>query len=72
MTKKSISLLVFALVFSSLSGCSSRAWYEGFREVERQHCYEIESPSERQECLDKLTETSYDQYEKEREESKKD
>ena len=38
--------------------------------MERQNCYKIESPTERQECLNKVDETSYDQYQKERERSK--
>jgi hypothetical protein len=38
--------------------------------MEREKCNKIESPTERQECLDKVNETSYDQYQREREESK--
>jgi len=67
MVKKFHILLFFWLVFVTFPGCSSRSWFEGFREMERQNCYKMESPAERQECLDRLDETSYDQYQKERE-----
>lgn len=69
MKKEFHIILLLAFVFLFISGCSSRAWYESFREIERQNCYELESPSERQECLDRLDETSYDQYEKDRKEN---
>jgi hypothetical protein len=67
MKKMFLANLLLAYVFMSFSGCSYRAWYEGFREAERQNCYKIESAAERQECLDRVDETSYDQYQKERE-----
>jgi len=70
MTKGFLALIFFAYVFISFSGCSYRAWYDGLREAECQNCYKIESPTERQECLDKVNKTSYDQYQKERERSK--
>jgi len=69
---KRFSILLFvAFIFMTFSGCSSRAFYESLREIERQNCYELESMSERQECLDRVDETSYDQYQKEREEAQK-
>lgn len=71
MTTRSLALLLFVSVLVAGPGCSSRSWYEGFREMERQNCYELESPSERQACLERVDETSYGQYEKEREASKR-
>ena len=71
MTKRFLTLLFLAYAFIAFSGCSSRAWYESFRVIERQHCYEFESSSERQECLERVDETSYDQYKKDREESER-
>jgi len=71
MKKKLLALIFLAYIFIYFSGCSYRAWYEGFRETERQNCYKIENSIERQECLDKVEETSYDQYQKEREKANK-
>lgn len=65
------TLLLVAFVFLTFPGCSSRPWFEGLREMERQNCYRMESSAERQECLDRVDETSYDQYQKERERSQK-
>ena len=70
MAKKFCALILLGYVFICFPGCSYRAWYEGLHEIERQNCYKIESPTERQECLDRIDETSYDQYEKDREQSK--
>lgn len=53
-----------------LSGCSSRSWYEGFRETERRNCYNIENPIERQRCLDRVDGMSYDHYQEERDRDK--
>jgi hypothetical protein len=62
--------LFYVYVSMGLAGCTPRSWFEGLRETERQNCYKIMSPTERQECLDKLDE-SYGQYQHEREEAKK-
>ncbi len=69
--KRYSSFIFIVALFIIFSGCPSRAWYEGYREAERQNCYKIESPTERQECLDRVNETSYDQYKKDREKSQK-
>lgn len=71
MTKKFFTPIILGLVFISFSGCSSRAWYEGFREAERQNCYKIGSQSERRECLDRVNGRSFEQYKKDRDESLK-
>lgn len=71
MQKRLLTLTFISYVSICIAGCSSRAWYEGFREEERRNCYKIESPKERQECLHGVDETSYDQYQKEREMSEK-
>ena len=49
------------------AGCSQQAWYEGFRESERQKCYESLSQSAVQQCMDNVNRLSYPQYQKERE-----
>jgi hypothetical protein len=71
MKKKLLALIFLAFIYIYFSGCSYRAWYEGFRETERQNCYKIENSIERQQCLDRVDEMSYDQYQKEREKAKK-
>ena len=62
------TLLLFAFVLLAFSGCSSRVLYESLQEIERLNCNDIENMSERQECLDRVNETSYDQYQMERNE----
>lgn len=71
MLKITLTLFVFISVVITFSGCSSRAWYEGLRNIERQNCYKIERTTERLECLEKVDDISYDQYQKEREEPQK-
>jgi hypothetical protein len=70
MANKFFTRVLLASIFMVSNGCSSRSWYEGFREMERQKCYEMENPSEMQECLERVDGTSYDQYQRAREESK--
>lgn len=38
---------------------------------QRQECYRIDGSMERQECLDRVDDMTYDQYKKEREDSAK-
>ncbi|RJQ80189.1 MAG: hypothetical protein C4519_10635 [Desulfobacteraceae bacterium] len=66
MVKSACAVLLAGYAWIVFSGCTSRAWYEGLRDVQRQECYRIESAQERQECLDKANNTSYDRYEKDR------
>ncbi len=65
--KKSLTLLLVFFIFCIFQGCTSREWFEGLKGIQRQDCYKIESPTERQECLDKVDGQSYDQYKKDRE-----
>jgi len=71
MPKRFLAFILISYVSICISGCSSKAWYEGFREERRRNCYKIESPNERQKCLKEVDEKSYDQYQKEREMSEK-
>jgi len=50
-----------------VSGCTSQAWYEGFREQQRRQCYELTSQGEVQRCLAQVETMSYDRYLTERE-----
>ena len=68
--KKCFIIILLTYCFLCFSSCTSQAWYEGFKDMEREKCNKIESATERQECLDKVNKTSYDQYQREREESK--
>ena len=71
MKKMFIVFMLFVNVFFIFTGCTCQSWYEGLKEAERQKCYQIESPTERQACLDRVDEKSYIQYQQEREETKK-
>ena len=44
------------------SGCTSRAWYEGFQEQQRRECYRLSNQSDIQECLERVDDLTYDQY----------
>jgi hypothetical protein len=63
-------LVLFLTVFFS-SGCTYRAWYEGFQERQRMECNENRGQGEIQKCLDRVNGTTYDEYVKSREASKK-
>ncbi len=65
--KKFIVFVVCVVPLTAvLSGCSSRSWYDGFRETERRNCYNIENPIERQQCLDRVEGMTYDHYQEKR------
>jgi len=59
------ALIALALVIVA-QGCSHRAWYEGFREGQRDECYRTTTGAALRECLDGAEATSYDEYEKAR------
>lgn len=66
MLKTPLYLLLLTTVLATFSGCSSRAWYEGLRNIERQNCQKIAGTAERVECLQREADVSYDQYQRER------
>jgi hypothetical protein len=55
-------LLLVSLVSVVCQNCTYRAWYEGFRERQRQDCYKIANQTERQGCLDRVNAMTYDKY----------
>jgi len=59
----------FCLLFSQ--GCTYRAWYDGFQERQRQECYQNRGHDEVKQCLDRMNITTYDEYEKDLENSKR-
>lgn len=64
-------LTLFFIGCVACQGCTYRAWYEGFKETERQECYKIVNQMERQQCLDRADSITYDEYKKAREDLKK-
>jgi hypothetical protein len=50
-----------------LSGCTARAWYEGFQMRQRIECGSSPQSYEEQRCLEKQNAMTYDQYQRERE-----
>lgn len=46
------ALLTLALVTSLLNGCAASLVYDSDRSRQRQDCYRIQDPKERQRCLD--------------------
>jgi hypothetical protein len=71
MTKTSSILLLACCACFAIQGCTYRAWYEGFKERQRQDCYKYAGQDEIGKCLDTVNSTTYDQYENARKESKK-
>ena len=69
--KRLFTLVIFIFIFIAFSGCSEFL-YESFQEIERNDCYKLEDPQQRQDCLDRIDERSYDQYQKEREQYQKE
>lgn len=61
-------LLLIVCFFLICQGCTYQAWYEGLQEQQRQSCYQSQSQSEIQNCLDKVNSKTYEEYRKEREE----
>ena len=43
-------------------GCTYRAWYEGFRERQRQECYAERGQSEMEKCLERVNSMTYEEY----------
>ena len=53
------------------SGCSYRAWYNGFQMEQQRKCYANQDQGSVQQCLDKVNNLPYDDYNRQREESLK-
>ena len=50
----------------TMSGCTSRTWYEGMQQRQRDDCHKLMSQQDIRECLEK-TDMTYDQYKEARE-----
>jgi hypothetical protein len=64
-----LRLFVISLCLS-VQGCTYQAWYAGLQEQQRQQCYKntVNFP-ETQQCIDRVNNTTYDQYKAQREQA---
>jgi hypothetical protein len=69
MINRILAVLLIASACFACQSCTSRTWFDGFKETQKQKCSKSESRSEMQECYDQVNEMSYDQYKKDREEA---
>jgi len=53
------------LLIATLQGCTTEAWYEGFKLSAESRCQSL-PPGERLRCQDELNKKPYAEYEKER------
>ena len=49
-----------------LGGCTHQAWFEGFKERQRQECLKHVNNDDVQRCLDEIERMSYKEYERSR------
>jgi hypothetical protein len=63
---RSVGGCLILLVIVFLQGCTTRMWYEGFKQAQASECSKLQD-KERQECL-RDAGISYDQYQRERQE----
>jgi hypothetical protein len=66
-TKRLTALLFIVCICFLFQACTYKAWYEGFKEGQRQDCYKIEDPDERLDCLERVNSMTYEEYTRTRE-----
>lgn len=66
---RNVGLCSIVVVMVLLQGCSTRMWYDGFKQAQESECSKLQD-REREECL-RDAGISYDQYQREREETLK-
>lgn len=66
MISKLLILLGAGCICVLFQGCTYKAWYEGFQEGQRNDCYTIESSTERQGCIERVDNLTYEEYKKSR------
>jgi hypothetical protein len=64
---RSVEWCFLFLAAIMVQGCSARMWYDGFKQAQMSECSKLQE-REREECL-RDAGMSYDQYERERQES---
>ena len=57
--------IVLTSLMLMMAGCSTQAWYEGFKVAAENDCY-MQPPGAIAECLSRVNKKSHDDYEKER------
>jgi len=65
-------LLLAACAGLLVQGCTYQAWYEGFRERQRQECYQERGRSEMEKCLERVNSLTYEEYVKGRDGAKRE
>ena len=66
-----LCLLIIAAAALTCAGCTGRAWFEGFKEGQRQACYQYKEQDEVRRCLANVDRMDYDEYKKSRTAEKK-
>lgn len=69
MKKINSTLLLTVFICFTFQGCTYKAWYDGFQEGQRMECNRYESSNERQECLERVNNMTYEEYKEVREDS---
>lgn len=65
--KRKLPAIAVGTVFLLLvSGCTYQAWFEGFKERQRQECYKHVNDDDIQRCLENVEEMSYEEYKRSR------
>lgn len=60
-------LMPIILLSSALGACSTAAWYDGIQYSQRQECERMQGTA-REECLERISNSSYEDYERQRKE----
>jgi hypothetical protein len=63
--KQTTMLICLPLFMTTITGCTTQAWYEGVKKNAENNCRSQPS-SESERCLEKLNNKTYEEYEKER------
>jgi hypothetical protein len=69
MNIKTRVLIVLTFIVNTIAGCTTQAWYDGTKQAAENNCRSQPS-TEMERCLENLNKKSYDEYEKERANSK--
>ena len=62
-------LIALTFIVNTIAGCTTQAWYDGAKQAAENNC-RTQAPTEMERCLENLNKKSYDEYEKERANSK--
>lgn len=62
---KAFNILALCLAATITSACTTQAWYEGAKQGAENQC-RLQPPSEAERCLENANKKTYEEYEKER------